>query len=110
MNLPCAFKSFYAFLISCSKLEGPHDCIGAAHAGDTGAQRHKISVTTNLNGLGEETLHDPNVRNSLEIAGSKIKVADQRWQPALTSCLKTIRSQLGLPAQLGDQPGGGDPG
>ncbi len=47
-------------------------------------------------GLGEETLHDPQVRCSLEIPGRRVKIAPG-WRPALAQHLEGIRCALGLP-------------
>jgi hypothetical protein len=53
-------------------------------------------------GLREQTLHDPTVRNTWEIAASRVKIAARKWKPALAKCLRTIQTNLGFPdeAQL----------
>ncbi|MFM2152463.1 MAG: hypothetical protein RL199_898 [Pseudomonadota bacterium] len=48
-------------------------------------------------GLGEETLLDPNVRHSWEVAPSRVKVDHRRWKPALAAHLGGIRRELGFP-------------
>lgn len=51
-------------------------------------------------GLREQTLHDPAVRNTWEIAASQLKLS-KRWATALAGHLAAIEEQLGLPAGAG---------
>jgi predicted 2-oxoglutarate/Fe(II)-dependent dioxygenase YbiX len=48
-------------------------------------------------GLREQTLHDASVRNSCEIATSRVKIAARRWKPVLATYLRTLQTDLGLP-------------
>ncbi len=48
-------------------------------------------------GLREQTLHDPSVRNSREIAASQVKIAERRWKSVFANCLRKIQTDLGLP-------------
>ena len=48
-------------------------------------------------GLREQTLHDPTVRNTWEIATSRVKISARRWKPALAKHLATVQEELGLP-------------
>lgn len=50
-------------------------------------------------GLREQTLHDQAVRNSWEVATSRVKIAGRRWKPALAKHLATVQADLGLPAE-----------
>jgi len=47
-------------------------------------------------GLREQTLHDPSVRNTWEIAARRVKI-DARWKPVLSKHLRTLRTELGFP-------------
>lgn len=48
-------------------------------------------------GLREQTLHDPRVRNTWEVAAGRVKIAARRWKPVLAKYLRTLQSDLGLP-------------
>jgi predicted 2-oxoglutarate/Fe(II)-dependent dioxygenase YbiX len=48
-------------------------------------------------GLREQTLHDPTVRNTWEVAASRVKIAARTWKPALARHLRTVQTDLGLP-------------
>ena len=48
-------------------------------------------------GLREQTLHDASVRNNWEIAASRVKITARRWKPRLTTYLRTLKTDLGLP-------------
>ncbi|EYF02220.1 2OG-Fe(II) oxygenase [Chondromyces apiculatus] len=48
-------------------------------------------------GLREQTLHDPTVRNTWEIAPGQVKIATRRWKPALARHLRTLQAELGFP-------------
>ena len=48
-------------------------------------------------GLGEQTLHDASVRNTWEIATSRVKIAARRWKPVLATYLQTLQADLGFP-------------
>ncbi|EYF01215.1 2OG-Fe(II) oxygenase [Chondromyces apiculatus] len=50
-------------------------------------------------GLREQTLHDPSVRNTWEIAPSRVKIAARRWKPALAAHLRTLQAELGIPEE-----------
>lgn len=47
-------------------------------------------------GLGEETLHDPAVRSSWEVAKSRVKIAARPWKRLLASYVQTLQRELGL--------------
>ena len=47
-------------------------------------------------GLGEETLHDPAVRSSWEVAKSRVKIAARPWKRLLASYVQTLQVELGL--------------
>lgn len=48
-------------------------------------------------GLREQTLQDPSVRNTWEVAGSRVKIAARRWKPVLATYLRTLQTDLGFP-------------
>jgi len=48
-------------------------------------------------GLGEKTLHDPTVRNTWEVAASRVKISAQPWKPALKAHLAALHDELGFP-------------
>ncbi|HET8934085.1 MAG TPA: 2OG-Fe(II) oxygenase, partial [Polyangiales bacterium] len=48
-------------------------------------------------GLRQQTLHDLSVRNTWEVAASRVKISARSWKPVLTSCLQTVQSELGFP-------------
>lgn len=48
-------------------------------------------------GLRDQTLHDPSVRNSWEVAASQVKIDEQRWTPVFANYLRTLQTDLGLP-------------
>lgn len=47
-------------------------------------------------GLGEETLHDPAVRSSWEVAKSRVKIAARPWKRLLASYVQTLQAELGF--------------
>jgi len=47
-------------------------------------------------GLREQTLHDPSVRNTWEVAASRVKIAARRWKPVLATYLRTLQVELGF--------------
>ncbi len=61
------------------------------------AQKLRSVARPSLFGLREQSLHDPTVRNTWEIATSRVKIAARRWKPALAKHLATVREELGLP-------------
>ena len=48
-------------------------------------------------GLGAATLHDASVRNSSEIAASRLIIGTRRWNPALAAHLTALAADLGIP-------------
>jgi hypothetical protein len=50
-----------------------------------------------LYGKGEETLHDPGVRDTWEIPLSRVRIDKRRWNKTLLSVLDALRADLGLP-------------
>jgi hypothetical protein len=48
-------------------------------------------------GLRDRTLHDRSVRDTWELARSRVKIGARSWKPVLTRCLRTVRSDLELP-------------
>jgi hypothetical protein len=61
------------------------------------AQKLKSVARPSPFGLREQTLHDPSVRSTWEIAGSRVKIGARRWKPVLASALRSIQSELGFP-------------
>ena len=47
-------------------------------------------------GLREQTLHDASVRNSWEVATSRVKIDARRWKPVLATYLRTLQNDLGF--------------
>ena len=52
-------------------------------------------------GCGERTLRDPRVRDTWEIARSRIKIDLHRWKQTLEPQLERIKAGLGLPTGQG---------
>ncbi len=50
-------------------------------------------------GLREQTLHDPNIRDTGQIRRSAVKIDSRRWKPVLQAHLAQIQRNLGLPAE-----------
>ena len=50
-------------------------------------------------GLREQTLHDPNIRDTGQIRRSSLKIDNRRWKPVLQAHLAQIQRSLGLPAE-----------
>lgn len=48
-------------------------------------------------GLEDQTLHDTSVRNTWEIAKSRVKIAARGWKATLAAELDRVRRELGLP-------------
>ena len=48
-------------------------------------------------GRRDQTLHDSTVRNTWEIAKSRVKIAARPWKRALAPYLRAIQRELGLP-------------
>ena len=48
-------------------------------------------------GLREQTLHDPSVRNTWEVAPSRVKITARRWKPVLATYLRRLQTDLGFP-------------
>lgn len=61
------------------------------------AQKLRRVASASPFGLREQTLHDPNVRNTWEVAASQVKINEQRWKPVLAKYLRKLQTDLGLP-------------
>jgi predicted 2-oxoglutarate/Fe(II)-dependent dioxygenase YbiX len=61
------------------------------------AQQLRAAASPSAFGLREQTLHDPNVRNSWEVGPRRVKLS-ARWEEALRGHLVEIQDALGVPA------------
>jgi hypothetical protein len=61
------------------------------------AQKLRAVARPSPFGLRDQTLHDLSVRNTWEVAPSRVKIGARSWKPVLARCLQTVRSELGFP-------------